>query len=196
MIQVFQGVKRNVSSKNKIVIDVDFLSTLEPREIFSGIGEMLKVHAINSPQSFDRIAKSYDQILDDSIVMEKFIYESLIMKKKLIELDEFDKGQRNVMNYGHSFGHAIESATNFQIPHGIAVTMGMDMANYVAKELGVSNIKHFKRMHGVMKKNYISYQNIHINPDELICALEKDKKNTATQLRLILPNVKGMINIG
>ena len=51
-------------------------------------------------------------------------------------------------------------------------------------------------MHVVMKKNYISHQKIHINPNELICALEKDKKNTATQLRLILPHVKGLINIG
>jgi len=179
-----------------IVIDVDFLSTLDIEEVCSGVGEMLKVHAIDSPTSFDSISKDYENILKDKSVMERYIYNSLIMKKKLVEIDEFDEGPRNVMNYGHSFGHAIESATNFQIPHGIAVTMGMDMANYVAKELGVSNIKHFKRMHSVMKKNYISYQNIHINPDELICALEKDKKNTATQLRLILPNVKGMINIG
>ena len=68
--------------------------------------------------------------------MEEFIYDSLSMKKKLIELDEFDQGPRNVMNYGHSFGHAIESATNYAIPHGIAVSIGMDIANFISMKLG------------------------------------------------------------
>jgi len=180
----------------KVIIDVDFLATLEEKEIFSGIGEMLKVHAINSPDSFDRISEYYKKILVEPNVMERFISESLLMKKKLIEIDEFDTGPRNVMNYGHSFGHAIESATNFGIPHGIAVTIGMDIANFVAAELGVSTTKHFKRMHDILDQNCKSYRHVNIDVKLLLNALSKDKKNSATQLRLILPNEDGYIGIG
>lgn len=181
---------------DKVIIDVDFLETLENKEVFSGIGEMLKVHAIDSPESFDRISNNYDDILENPNTMEIFIHDSLLMKKKLIEIDEFDQGPRNVMNYGHSFGHAIESATNYAIPHGIAVTIGMDMANYVASELGVSDISHFERMHNVLDKNCSTYRHVDIDIDLLMNALSKDKKNSATQLRLILPDKNGCIGIG
>jgi len=180
----------------RVIIDVDFLQTLEQREIFSGIGEMLKVHAINDPESFNLISTAYEKILEDQMVMEEFIYNSLSMKKKLIEIDEFDQGPRNVMNYGHSFGHAIESATSYGIPHGIAVTIGMDIANFVAAELGVSNVSHFERMHDVFEKNCGTYRHVSIGVEELLKALSKDKKNSATQLRLILPDLDGRIGIG
>ena len=181
---------------NKVIIDVNFLKTLEEKDILSGIGEMIKVHAINSPQSFDLFAKSYDDIKNDSLLMENFIHQSLLMKKKLIEIDEFDLGPRNVMNYGHSFGHAIETATNYAIPHGIAVTIGIDIANYVASKLGVSSSSHFERMHDVLDKNCKSYRQVSFDIDLLMIALTKDKKNSATQLRLILPNLDGNITIG
>jgi 3-dehydroquinate synthase len=181
---------------DKVVIDVDFLQTLEQREIFSGIGEMLKVHAINSPKSFDLISTAYEDILKNPMIMEEFIHNSLSMKKKLIEIDEFDQGVRNVMNYGHSFGHAIESATNYRIPHGIAVTIGMDIANFVSAELCVSDPSHFERMHTVLEKNYRTYQYVEISIESLLNALSKDKKNSATQLRLIFPDKNGCIGIG
>jgi 3-dehydroquinate synthase len=181
---------------NKVIIDVNFLKTLDEKDILSGIGEMMKVHAINSPQSFDLLANNYDQVKDDSLLMENFIHQSLLMKKKLIEVDEFDIGPRNVMNYGHSFGHAIETATGYAIPHGIAVTMGMDIANYVASKLCISSNKHFERMHSVLDKNCKSYRKVSIDVNSLMLALAKDKKNSTTQLKLILPNLDGNITIG
>lgn len=179
----------------KVVIDVDFLETIETKDVYSGLGEMIKVHAIDSPNSFNEISASYEKILSEPITMQNFIYSSLLMKKKLIEIDEFDLGPRNVMNYGHSFGHAIETATNFEIPHGIAVTIGMDIANFVSVEIGVSNVKHFERMHMVLEKNYNSYKYVDIDIELLLAALSKDKKNSATQLRLILPDHEGCIGI-
>jgi len=180
----------------QIIIDVDFLQTLEKKEIHSGIGEMIKVHAINSPESFNKISNAYDDIVENYDVMEKYIYHSLLIKKKLIEIDEFDTGPRNVMNYGHSFGHAIETATNYRIPHGIAVTIGMDLANYFAAISGVSTKAHFMRMHTVLDKNATMYRHIKIDVELLMYALKKDKKNSATQLRLILPDQYSNISIG
>ena len=180
----------------KIILDVNFLQTLDKKDICSGIGEMIKVHAIDSPESFNEINLSYDDILNEMESMERFIYASLKFKKKLIELDEFDTGPRNVMNYGHSFGHAIETATNYQIPHGIAVTIGMDMANFVASKLGVTTPSHFRRMHKLLDKNCLIYRETYIDSELLLNALSKDKKNTSSQFRLILPNSDGEISIG
>jgi len=180
----------------KIVLDVNFLKTLEKNEIYSGIGEMIKVHAIDSLESFEKISDQYQEILLNPKVMEVFIRESLLMKKKLIEVDEFDQGPRNVMNYGHSFGHAIESATNYSIPHGIAVTIGMDLANYVAVKLNISSSQHFDRMHKVLNKNCMDFRKVQIDVELLMNALLRDKKNTTSQLRLILPDKEGRITIG
>ena len=192
----FKNILGTFLPPERVVIDVNFLQTLAQRELCSGIGEMIKVHAINSPESFTLISDSYDQMLDDLSIMEEFIFNSLNMKKILIEIDEFDQGPRNVLNYGHSFGHAIESATNYLIPHGIAVTIGMDIANFVAKELDISNLSHFERMHGVLEKNCKAYRHINIDVNLLLSALLKDKKNSNTQLRLIFPNKAGKIGIG
>lgn len=180
----------------EILLDVSFLKTLEQKDIYSGIGEMIKVHAINSPESFNEIKESYEYLLNDQKVMQSFIYQSLIMKKRLIEIDEFDEGPRNVMNYGHSFGHAIETATNYLIPHGIAITIGMDMANFVASKLGITSKDNFERMHGLLDKNSKHYRKERIDCDLLLKALSKDKKNTSSQLRLILPNKESEISIG
>ena len=81
-----------------------------------------------------------------------------ISKKAYIERDEFDQGPRNDFNYGHSFGHAIEAATDYAIPHGIAVTIGMDMANFASVELGIGRSANYQRMHPVLAANYRGFE--------------------------------------
>lgn len=164
-----------------------FLDTLEQKDILSGIGEILKVHAIEGRAAFDQIANDYDRLLTDRSVLLRYIGNALHIKQKFIEVDEFDRGIRNIFNYGHSFGHAIESATDFGVPHGIAVTIGMDMANNIAAQRNLLPEGHYQRMHGVLQKNYAAYSSTKIDRDVLIAALMKDKKNTATKLVLIFP---------
>lgn len=176
-----------------VSIATEFLSTLDERDVRSGVGEMLKVHIIDGPQSYGRIAESYDELFNSPATMRAFIQRSLEIKKRLIELDEFDRGPRNVMNYGHSFGHAIEAATDFAIPHGIAVTMGMDMANFVSMRMRRLSEAGFKRMHPILRKNYNGFEGLAIPADRLFAALSRDKKNVGTDLTLILPNAESQI---
>jgi 3-dehydroquinate synthase len=170
-----------------ILICPMFLDTLNRCEILSGIGEILKVHTIDGIQSFDNVARDYDALLSDRLVLLNYIQKALTIKKKYIEVDEYDQGVRNIFNYGHSFGHAIESATKFEIPHGIAVTIGMDMANRISAWRGTLVKGHYERMHEVLRKNYKDYLGVHIPLELLISALKKDKKNTVENLTLILP---------
>jgi 3-dehydroquinate synthase len=171
----------------RVVILTAFLQTLDRRDICSGIGEMLKVHAIAGPDAFDDIARHYDALLEDSSVLLEFVRKSLLIKKRYIEEDEFDRGIRNIFNYGHSFGHAIEAATQHSIPHGIAVTMGMDIANFVATRRALISQDHFGRMHPVLEGNFAEFRRTPIPLEKLLGALSKDKKNTVDELGLILP---------
>ncbi|MBI1870516.1 MAG: 3-dehydroquinate synthase [Chlamydiae bacterium] len=177
----------------KIVVSLRFLDSLDERDLRSGIGEMLKVSLIEGPRTFDQIAADYPFLLKDRALLEKNIYQSLKIKQRIIEVDEFDQGIRNIMNYGHSFGHAIESATDFAIPHGIAVSMGMDMANFVSVQLGNMKQEHFDRVHPILKMNYQGYENIDIPFNPFLDALGKDKKNTNSHLTLILPDAVACI---
>ncbi len=172
---------------NEIFICKKFLGTLEIKDIMSGIGEMIKVHAIDSIKSFDLISRDYEKLKVDSKILEDYIYRSLLIKKNYIEMDEFDKNIRNIFNYGHSFGHAIEAATNFAIPHGIAVTMGMEISNKIAKLRGILPQAHYERMKPLLKKNFSTFKTVQIELIPFLSALVKDKKNTPDKLGLIFP---------
>jgi 3-dehydroquinate synthase len=176
----------------RITIDPELLQTLAEVDVCSGIGEMLKVHAIAGPSHFDEIAAVYEQLLSDRNILRHFINRSLEIKKAIIEADEFDTGVRNVMNYGHSFGHAIEAASDFAVPHGIAVTIGMDLANHVAVQLGRVSRDYFNRMHSTLMTNSRGFHSVEIPQDRFFAALGKDKKNVGAQLSLILPDAAGV----
>ncbi|EKD74046.1 MAG: hypothetical protein ACD_45C00099G0002 [uncultured bacterium] len=173
----------------QIYICAEFINSLDHVDVRSGVGEMLKVHAIDSVESFDQIARDYEKLFINFSIMLNYVYRSLVIKKNIIEQDEFDQGVRNVMNYGHTFGHAIESATKYQIPHGVAVTIGMDIANYVSAEFGYGVQEYFHRMHPTLKKNYHQFVDTEISIQPFIDAISKDKKNRGkNQLGLILPD--------
>jgi len=120
--------------------------------------------------------------------MRRYVRRSLETKKQYIEADEFDCGVRNVFNYGHTFGHAIEAATDFAIPHGIAVTIGMDMANWIAVQLGVGSASQYNRMHQVLSKNYRGFEKFEIPFEAFNAAISSDKKNISDDVTLILPD--------
>jgi 3-dehydroquinate synthase len=170
-----------------VAIHHGFLDTLAPADLRSGIGEILKVHAIEGLAAFDALAAEYDRLLADRAVLRRFVRDALRIKQRFVEADEFDRGVRIVFNYGHSFGHAIEAATRYAIPHGIAVTIGMDMANHVAVARDLVPRAHRDRMHGVLRRNYEEFARVDIPIEPMLTALTKDKKNTSTMLGLILP---------
>jgi 3-dehydroquinate synthase len=171
-----------------------FLDTLAEQDMRSGVGEMLKVHAIDGPASFDRIASDYEKILSDRATLLAYIRRSLEIKQRYIEIDEFDRGPRLVFNFGHSFGHAIEAATDFAVPHGIAVTIGMDVALEVGESLGKTDASTVTRMRPVLRRNARGFRSVPVPQPEFLAALSKDKKNTGSgSATVILPMGEGSI---
>lgn len=171
---------------NEIWISTEVLDTLDETEIRSGLGEMIKVHIISGLQDARVIAADYPKIARNKQVMAHYIRRALEIKKTKIEVDEFDRNERLVMNYGHSFGHALESATHYAIPHGIAVTIGMDMANYISFRLGLLRQEMFDEIGSLLVVNYAGFDGTPVPEARFFAALGRDKKNTDQALSLIL----------
>jgi 3-dehydroquinate synthase len=169
-----------------IINDKNFLTTLGRDDIRSGIGEMLHYFLIAGRQDFNAILSSYDTAVTDLSVLSAFIHRSLAIKKAMIEVDEFDKGPRNIFNYGHSFGHAIESFTNYSLQHGIAISFGMDLANHVSAALGYITAAEAAEMRIVLEKNWTPDTLKVDNLEDIISLLKKDKKNVDADIRLVL----------
>lgn len=171
-----------------VIIDRTFLRTLSDCELRSGIGEIIKVHVIDGPGTFDALAAEYDYLLGDHAILEDAVRRSLAIKRRIIEADEFDTGPRQILNYGHTFGHAIESASDYAIPHGIAITIGMDMANYVSVAIGELGPKDRARMKVITDRNSRGFKNTEIRFDVFKSAIKGDKKVSASGITVILPN--------
>ena len=172
---------------NEIFLAVQFLKTLEFKDILSGVGEMIKVHGIAGIKALTEISNDYEGIISHPEKMKQYIYNSLMIKKRIIELDEFDTGIRNVMNYGHTFGHAIESATDYGISHGIAVTIGQDMACNYSYQKGLISKESFDLANKLLLKNFGESRNVKISSELFLSSIKKDKKNIDQQVAIIIP---------
>ena len=108
------------------------------------------------------------------------------IKKSYIEIDEFDQNERQVFNYGHSFGHAIESLTDYAVPHGIAVSFGMDMANFISVKMKLLKSDIRLEIRELLQNIWRGYDINQLDVGKFRGALAKDKKNVGSELRLIL----------
>ena len=171
---------------NKIFLDLNFLNSLSYEDQQSGLGEMSHYFVIAGEEAFLEYKMKYKDALKSKDIMTELLLKSLMIKKKYIEIDEFDQQERQVFNYGHSFGHAIESLTNYKIPHGIAVSFGMDIANYISVKMNLLNSETRIEIRELLKEIWDGF-NIEKKDINKFCnALAKDKKNVGSELRLIL----------
>lgn len=176
------GLKNQVGTfypPTEIFIDFHFLKTLSVSDYNSGIGEIIKIGFLTNKAFWETIDK-------DSII------QSLKAKKKIIEKDEFDKSERNLLNYGHTFGHAIEAGTKYKIPHGLAVIIGMDIENYISMRKRYLEEKEFKNMYSILKRYYPAIKCNNNEQRNIFRDLKFDKKNPSFEiLSLILTRGQG-----
>ena len=175
----------------RITIDTGFLDTLPSREIRSGIGEMLHYFLFEGFEQAEAIAAAYDELLTNPRRLAPFVRASLEIKKQIVEVDEFDRGVRSLFNYGHTFGHALEVASEYAVSHGEAVTWGMDLANELSSRLGLLDLPTLERMRAVLTPNVPSYALPEERLPMYFAALSRDKKNTGSTLGCILTRGPG-----
>lgn len=173
---------------DEICICTPFFKSLTERDFQSGLGEVVKFNVMFGEKGISRIEDNIDKLLerDDQALLE-FVNSSLLFKKDFIEEDEFDKGVRIHLNFAHTFGHAFETMSNYEIPHGTAVAMGTIVANRISLERGWLTKDKVLRVEDVLWKIiHINTEHIKVNMDDIISAIHKDKKQIGKDLTAVL----------
>lgn len=177
-----------INTPELIVVDTSFLSTLPQLEMRSGLAEMLKHGLIYDENYWNKIQDLSQSTIED---LDALIYESIIIKKTIVEQDPTEKGLRKTLNYGHTLGHAIESYfmdhdSKARLLHGEAIAIGIILANYLSvKYCGFSEEKNTSIKH-IIKA---IYGNVEINETDyapIIELLKYDKKNENGNVNFVL----------
>jgi 3-dehydroquinate synthase len=173
---------------SRIHIYPPFVQTQLDEDFFSGIGEIIKLHLMGGIDRYHELVEMLDGILErQPKLLTKIIQQSLHVKLSYMAGDEFDIGRRNLLNFGHDFGHALESTSNFSIPHGQAVIFGMLAANVVSRRRGLLTDKIEKEIaEKLLLPNLVTFPTADaMNSEVMLKAMEKDKKRTNNLLTLI-----------
>lgn len=189
----YKNLIGNYNPPNKIYVNSNFLKTLNKKDIYSGIGEMLHYFVISSEKNFKFFNKNFKLLINSNLnVIENFISKCLKIKKKYIEKDEFEKNIRIYLNYGHTIGHAIESYFNYKIPHGVSVSHGISFVNYISFKSKMLSKKNFDNIKDITDTITNNYKISNINVEKLYRIILKDKKNVNGVIRLILIKKPGI----
>src|SRR5439155_16531607 len=134
----FKNVLGTFHPPQTIVLWPGFLTTLTDGDFLSGVGEVAKLHILAGASARRLWERSRPKVLArDAAATEKLMWSSLVIKRRYLVEDEFDAGVRQYLNFGHCFGHAIEAATAFRVPHVQAVTLGMELAGHLGVARGL-----------------------------------------------------------
>jgi 3-dehydroquinate synthase len=178
----FKNKLGNYYPPDKIHIINDFMLSLPKVEIFSGLGEIFKFQLLQF--NFESLGKIFE---NNSEIKNELILDCLKFKASIIEIDEFDSGLRLTLNFGHTFGHAIESLAKFKVPHGIGVVWGLTIANEISFQMGLMNekTKLIIEDYAIEILSVISWEKEWFYFEELYRRIKMDKKNSDV-VRMIL----------
>lgn len=171
-----------------IFICSDFFTTLTERDFMSGLGEVVKFSIMEGEVGLANIENNIGKLLErNPEVVQDFVKTSLSFKKRFIENDEFDRGERIKLNFAHTFGHAIEVVTNYGVPHGTAAAIGMIMADSVSVRREILDEDVAKRAEKVLLKVItIDDELLKVPTEEFLKAMRKDKKQISSNLTAVL----------
>jgi 3-dehydroquinate synthase len=192
----YKNLAGNFYPPNEIRIEEKFLGSLSLSGLSSGLSEAVKIQIAKGPENFYEFNDAYARYRSeqDASTLLEIARMSLMSKKWFIEVDEFDKKERQLLNFGHSFGHALESASGMAIPHGLAVGVGILVANSL-----VPTTKYLNEVNLVVRKilqsSGFDFKKVEIDLHQFRAALKMDKKNSKTQQILILPDLRDCLQV-
>lgn len=168
-----------------VIIDTNALLTLTEDQFADGAAEVIKYGAIFNKDFFNG--------LENGIDIEKIDYvveECVKMKRDIVHDDEFDRGNRQLLNFGHTIGHAIEMFSNFSISHGKAVAMGMALVSKSSWALGLSTENCYPIIEKTLLNNNLPVE-CPYSSEELMEAATRDKKISGSSITLVIPRKIG-----
>lgn len=170
-----------------IFIDPYLCKTLTDGYFNSGVGEVIKFHLLADTDAYARLLDYLGE--EDTRETPKLMptmKSTLAIKKSYFEQDEFDTGIRNLLNYGHCFGHALEAATDFEVCHGEAVIVGMGFSNRMAVKRGLMTQQLADELEKIIAPRYPRFTVDKLKVDDILKHMWKDKKRVGPDLTAIL----------
>lgn len=179
------GLKNQVGAfwqPSLVICDPDTFSTLPATEYASGMAEVVKYAAICRASLGEKIENGTD--------IEEIIAECVSIKRDIVQRDERDTGERQLLNLGHTFGHAVEKTTDNAYGHGQAVAIGMMMAFRAASSLGLCAAGEIERLERLLKVCSLPLS-CEASYESLLAAMQSDKKRAGSKITLVLPRAFG-----
>lgn len=179
-------------------IDIDTLKTLPQKELLAGLAEVIKYGVIWDTKLFAFLENNRDKILRlDKKSLAHIIKRSCEIKAEVVSKDEREAGLRAILNYGHTIGHAIETATGYKkYLHGEALAIGMHTEARLAEKLGIVSEKSVREIKSLIDSYCLpSEMPSKIDVNSLLPSMQLDKKAVAGELKFILPERIGKVRI-
>lgn len=194
----YKNLLGNFHPPSRIFVDPFLARSLSASDVVGGIAEAVKICYASSHVEFNDFVDSIPVQGDLSAdLLERACWLSLSAKKRIIEVDEFDTGERQLLNFGHTFGHALESATAMALPHGLGVALGMRAAiRYTDSPLHPDTARLDAYAQAILTTALRSGWTLPpVDWNQFIVAFESDKKHTADHYRLVLPMNNGRLEV-
>lgn len=177
---------------SEIYINTNFLKSLSELDFYNGIGETIKFKLMKEEdaKSFESIVHEIEFAKSNRDCLLPLIVDNMKVKLSYMAGDEFDQGRRNMLNYGHCFGHAIESVSNYEVPHGIAVAIGIVFANTISKnrKLIDNSLWSFLNEALLIPNIPLKLNASYFDTAKLLGAMKSDKKRIGSLLTAIIPS--------
>ena len=175
-----------------VYMNLSVLQSLPSRQIISGMGEIIKHGLIKDAAYYEWLMAHHDAILAlEPAVMEEMIARSCEIKREVVEHDPTEKGERALLNFGHTIGHAIEKLCGFSLYHGECVGLGILAAAYLSKKQGNLTEEQFAGIRQCLSAFGFQTQIDGISTDAVLSATKSDKKMVGNQVKFILLHTIG-----
>lgn len=178
-----------------VIIDTDTLKTLPKKEIISGLGEIIKYGIIWDYKFLEEIEENIHNILElEYKTLGKIIKDCCSIKADIVSQDEKELGLRKILNFGHTIGHALETASAYKkYTHGQAILLGMYYEALMAKGFNMIDIDYFNKIEKIIKETGINLDIEEFSKEALLDNMTKDKKNKDGKISFILPIGPGRV---
>lgn len=170
-----------------VVADIDTLNTLPKEELTSGLAEVIKSAAIRNQRFFAFLEDNLDRIKEGQPeVLGEVVFQTAGIKAEVVGEDEKDTGLRNILNYGHTIGHAIESASAFSLKHGSAVSIGMVAAAKISNKMGFLADTEVDRLANLAERVGLPIEIPNLKVEDVMQKMRYDKKVVRDKVRFVL----------
>ena len=170
-----------------VYMNLSTLNTLPMREYLSGMGEIIKHGLIKDADYYQWILDNTDGIKSKEYdVLKQMIFESCNIKKEVVENDPKEKGERALLNFGHTMGHAVEKLKDFSLLHGECVSIGISAAAYISMHLGNISFDEYQNIREVLSAFQLPICTDNLNAEDIVTATLNDKKMDSGIIKFII----------